>query len=211
MPRMYSPREFAREKAKKLKFLVESIDSYRAGYFVSLQEIKKTIGDLDLENHIIDWNKVIECLNDIISIPQRDRRFNRIIRFDKVSSRLLKISFIGLVISTILIVMGQNPHITFSALLTTLLLTNISYIMRLYVSMNINKIYRERWDEVTKYDEFLRKIVNVLLARLRGELKKTGIDISRVKIKLYHRDYDGIKVLKEPRKRGGYYTVTLAR
>ncbi len=194
MSRKYSPIEVARGRAKKIKKLIELLDSLRAGRRFNALEAKKLLEELGYEDDM--WGDVGSAVEEIASIPLHHPLFPRLRRYDNIAGQLLTASFAGLVGSAVLMFMNASETLTFYILLATLVMLNISYVLKLYVTSKVKAIYASSRDVLEKHEPLLKKAVNTLIARLRGELKKARIEPSQVRLKLYHDDYTGIRVVK---------------
>ncbi len=198
MSRKYSPVEVARSRAKKIKKLIELLDSLRARRRFNGLEAKKILEDLGYEDE--PWSDVVKAVEEIASVPLNSPLFPRLRRYDSVASQLLTASFAGLVGASVLMFIGASEALTFYILLATLVMLNISYVLKLYVTAKVKAIYAGAGDVLEKHEALLQKAVNILVARLRGEARKAGIEPGEVKLKLYYDDYTGIRVVE--RKKG---------
>ncbi len=204
MSRRFSPIDAARDRAKKLKKLVEILDSLRARRRFNGLEAKKLLDELGYEDE--PWSSVREAVDEIASVPLNHPLFPKLKRYDSIAGQLLTASFAGLIASAVMMFLNINETLTFYVLLATLAMLNVSYILKLYVTAKVKSIYAESSEVFEKHGQLFYRAVNILLARLRGELKKARIEPSEVRLKLYMDDYTGIKVLK---RKKDYVEATL--
>lgn len=187
-----SPAEMARDRAKKIKRAIELLDSLRARRTFNATEVLKIFTELGYEGEI--WEKTKDIVYDVAVLPTKHESYPKLKTYDSVASKLLLFSFIGLIVSTAMTFMNYEPYLTFIVITITLITVNISYILKLYISSKLRRIYSQA--DIERYDEDLKKAINTLIARLRGELKKAKIPLESVELKLYFSDYNGIKILK---------------
>jgi len=195
-----TPREKSRRKAKIIKELIEELDAIRAFRLFNTSRALRYISELRLEGDL--WREVQIVLKTIALWPTQDKSFPRIKRADSIADILFMASFAGMIGSLILMLLNLELFLAYIFLLSTLVLMNLSYILKFYVSVKIRNIYLSRRSELEGYDGLLKKAVDNLLFRLRGELKKAGIGLSEVDFKLYNGDYAGLVVEEE--KKGVY-------
>ena len=191
MSKSYSPIEVAKNRAKKIKRAIEILDSFRAKKIFNATEVLKIFTELGYEGEI--WDKVKDIVYNVAVYPTKHEIYPKLKSYDSMASKLLIISFIGLIASTVLTFLGKEPVLTFLILMLTLIMVNVAYLMKLYVSSKLRKIYSQV--DIDEYSEDLKKAINLLMARLRGEVKKAKIPLEDIKIKLYFDDYTGIKVV----------------
>lgn len=204
MSRKYSPLDVARNRAKKLKKLIEILDSLRARKRFNGLEAKKLLEDLGYEDE--PWSSVRDAVDEIASVPLNHPLFPKLRRYDGIASQLLTASFAGLVASAVLMFLNMSETLTFYILLATLAMLNVSYVLKLYVTAKVKSIYAESGEVFEKHEQLFYRAINTLIARLRGELKKARIEPSEVRLKLYNDDYTGIRILK---RKKGYVEATL--
>lgn len=137
-------------------------------------------------------------------MPTQDKSYSKIRRIDSLSDTLFIVSFASMIGALVLLLLNFEPIISYLVLLLTLIVLNVSYLMKFYVSMRLRNIYLSRRQEIEAYNELFRKAVDNLVSRLRGEIKKAGIEISEVEFKLYSADYTGLVVVEE---KGGMYKL----
>lgn len=180
-----------------LKQLIEDIDSIRALRLFNTSQALKSMSELGLEGGT--WESLREALRKIALMPTQDPRFPKLRKVDRVSDALFVVSFAVMTSALLFLLLGYGPVLSYSALLISLITLNISYLMKFYVSMGLRSIYLSRLEEIRGMDGLFKKAADALIARLRGELKKAGIDSRQVALTLYNSDYAGIVVLKEKR------------
>ncbi len=202
MSRVVSPAEIAKNRAKKIKRAIELLDSLRARQIYNATEVLKIFTELGYEGEI--WEKTKDIVYDIAVLPTKHEDYPKLKSYDNIASKLLLFSFIGLIVSTVMTFMNYEPYLTFIIITITLITVNISYLLKLYISSKLRRIYSQA--DIEKYDEDFKKAINLLIARLRGELKKAKIPVENVELKLYFDDYTGIKILRTKKK---LYFVTL--
>lgn len=195
-----SPRERSRKRAKLMKELVEELDAIRALKLFNTSRSLRYIYDLKLEGEL--WKNVTEVLKKISLIPTQAENFSKIKRIDTLADIIFMGSFAGMVGALVLLLLNLEPILSYFILLFTLIILNISYIMKFYVSVKLRSIYLSRSEELKTYNELFRKAVDNIVSRLRGELKKAGLDPREVEFKLYHGDYTGLIIIEE--KKGVY-------
>ena len=189
-----SPREKARRRAKQLKRLVEDLDAVRAMRLFNVTDTLRLIRVLGLEDEV--WQKVSEALTNISTILIKHPRFPRIKKVDSFSTYLFVFSFIASLVSLVLLLLNIELFLAYIVLLISLVILNISYLTKLYVSVSVHRVYLENSKEIEKYSELFKKAVENGLAKLRGELRKAGIEPTGIEFKLYYNDYSPLVEVK---------------
>lgn len=189
-----APREKARRKAKQLKRLVEELDAIRAMRLFNTSEAARLVKVLGLEDKM--WEDVVNALSEISLVLVKHPNFNKIKRVDGFSTYLFATSFVASLITLVLLLLNFQPPLAYVTLLVSLILLNVSYLAKLYVSISIHRVYLENRKEIEKHSSLLKKAVESSLAKLRGELRKAGINPLEVEFKLYHSDYPQLSEVK---------------
>jgi len=195
-----TPRERARRRAKLLKEVIEDLDAIRALRLFNPSRALRNLSELGLEGDL--WKELREALTRIALIPSRDKSYPRIKRVDSISDAMFIAFFASMVTALILVLLNYEPLISYFALLLSLIALNISYLLKFYVSLKLRSIYLSNSSIVKAHGELLKRATDSLISRLRGELKKAGIDTRQVKFNLYNSDYSGLIVIEA--KRGVY-------
>lgn len=200
----------ARRRISALVGLIEGLDSVRVGIHSDLRKLRRLSSEVDDLSSVIDWSRIFQCSEYILRIPEKSPRYAKLRRLEKLSSHLLLASFAGLIVSILLTYIISGLQVSFYSLFVVLVLTNIAYVLRFYVSNSIGKIYTERIKELEEYGKPIREAINKLIARLRAELKRIGHNPRGFKLRLKLIDYRGIEVVKKPSLLRGEYIVVLA-
>ncbi|PLJ78311.1 hypothetical protein [Infirmifilum sp. SLHALR2] len=195
-----TPRERARKRAKLLKEVIEDLDAIRALRLFNPSRALRNLSELGLEGDL--WKELCEALTRIALIPSRDKSYPRLKRIDSISDAMFIASFASMVGALILVLLNYEPLVSYFALLLSLIALNISYLLKFYVSVKLRGIYLSNSSTVKAHGELLKRATDSLISRLRGELKKAGIDARQVKFNLYNSDYSGLVVVEA--KRGVY-------
>ncbi|UNQ72848.1 hypothetical protein [Infirmifilum sp. NZ] len=195
-----TPRERARRRAKLLKEVIEDLDAIRALRLFNPSRALRNLSELGLEGDL--WKELREALTRIALIPSRDKSYPRLKRIDSISDAMFIASFASMVGALILVLLNYEPLISYFALLLSLIALNISYLLKFYVSVKLRGIYLSNSSIVKAHGELLKRATDSLISRLRGELKKAGVDARQVKFNLYNSDYSGLVVVEA--KRGVY-------
>lgn len=197
-----SPREKSRKKAKIMKELITELDAIRSLKLFNTSHALRYLSELKLEGEL--WKEVTQALKKIALMPTEDKSFPKIRRIDSISDILFMVSFAGMIGALVLLLLNLEPVVSYLVLLLTLIVLNISYFMKFYVSMRLRNIYLSRSQEIEAYNDLLRKAIDNLVSRLRGEIKKAGIEAKEVEFKLHNGDYTGLVVVE---KKGGVYKL----
>jgi len=195
-----TPRERARRRAKLLKEVIEDLDAIRALRLFNPSRALRNLSELGLEGDL--WKELRDALTRIALIPSRDKSYPRLKRVDSISDAMFIASFASMVGALILVLLNYEPLVSYFALLLSLIALNISYLLKFYVSVKLRGIYLSNSSIVKAHGELLKRATDSLISRLRGELKKAGIDARQVKFNLYNSDYSGLIVIEA--KRGVY-------
>ncbi|MEM4790369.1 MAG: hypothetical protein QXQ60_00040 [Thermofilum sp.] len=199
-----SPRERALKRAKLMKRLVEQLDAVRALKLFNTADALRAMSELSLSGD--PWSELRSALTEIAKIPQREPFFAKIRRFDKVSNTLLWISLAFSISSLLMLsILHLEGSLAVLLMIAALVLLNIAYTLKLYVLTKLRWIYASRSSEIRGKDDLFRRSADQLLARMRGELRKAGVDPSTVTFKLYFDDYSQLRVVGKGR---GFYRLT---
>lgn len=199
-----SPRERALKRARQIKRLVEHLDAVRALKLFSTAEAVKTLNELELRGD--PWSELVSVLLEVARIPQREPVFTRIKRLDKLSNIILLVSLaLSLGSLLMLTVIPLNGFVAVILMVSALFLLNAAYVLKLYVVSKLRWIYARHSDVIQGRDALFRRAIDQLLARMRGELRKAGVDPSSISFKLYFNDYSQLRVLGKGRS---FYRLT---
>jgi len=191
-------------------FLVESLDKCRLGKLEDPAKLEKIVRKLKLRSNI-RWKNIKKALNDIAGIPRRDPSFKRLNLMTKISEILLLISIFFPLLFYIFLIFNQYYFInSYYFLIPAVIIINISYILRWYTATKITDIYRKNIDKLIRRGDVLKSEINKLILILKSRVKKKGISLHNIKMKLYNTDYDNIIVIKKPGKFSSKYTVSLS-
>ncbi len=199
-------------RIRAFKFLIEALDSARIGDAKNIEKIDLVIQDLNLKKTTtLDWENVLNEVKYISEIPKRDKAYSLILKLNKIISFLTILSFLGLIVMALAFYTIKNFLIYNLSIIITLISVNLIYIIRFYISMKINKVYLSHIDELEIHGKILRDAVNILLPRLRSELKKNKISLDDFVLELKLTDYQWIKIKKKPSFLRSGYKVTFSK
>ena len=199
-----TPRERSLKRAKLMKRLAEDLDAVRAQRLFNTAGALRALSELGLSDGL--WSELRQLLVEIARIPQREPIFPRVRRFDSISNSLLWASLaLSLTSLLSLALLRGSEVLVFIFMVSALVLLNVAYALKLYVLAKLRWIYSKHIDEIRSRDDLLRRAVDQLLARMRGELRKAGVEPSSVTFKMYSGDYSQLRVVK--RGRGGMYVL----
>ncbi len=195
-----APRERARKRAKLIKETIEDLDAIRALKLFNPSRALRNLRELKLEGEL--WRELGEALTEIALIPSRDKTFPRLKKIDSISDKLFIASFGLMVGSLILLIFNYEALVSYLVLLFSLVVLNISYLLKFYVGVKLRSIYVSNIGVVKAYGELMKRAIDSLVPRLRGELKKAGMDTGQLRLTLFHGDYTGLVIVEE--KKGVY-------
>ena len=199
-----SPREQALRRAKTLKRLAEELDAVRALKLFDTTSALRALDELELRGDT--WDQLRVFLRFVASIPSKEPYFPRVRRVDRVSNYLLFASFAASLASLIMVAVLHNGVVSYLMIIAALLLLNVAYILKLYVFAKLRSAYASRLDEIKDGEALLKKAVDHVLAKMRGELRKAGATPSSVTLVMYFSDYSQVRVVG---KRRGRYKLAL--
>ena len=208
---MSRAQEEVKRRVKLFAFLIKALDGFRVGFYTDISRIREALVELGLPNKPVDWNEVLAAIEDIAKIPSRDPSYERLIRLERAATWLFGVSLIVLVSSLVLMFGLSNIYLSFIATMIAFALTNVGYFLKIYVSYRTSQIYSRNYSLLEKRGAVLKRAIELLLSRLRGELRKLGISPSEYRINLYNSDYRGIYVIKKPSFIRSRYVVSLAK
>lgn len=203
------------DKVKALKGLIEALDGYRVGRYTNLQRVERTIVELNLKLPY-DWEEVKKDINDILALPRTSPMFERLERYDRLAARLTRLNLIFLLLAlSAYLARYWIPYwllnvAALTLILAALIIVNMAYYLRIYVSMKIDAIYVEKLPELEKKGERLKAVINFLIRLLRRELVARKYNLETFTLKLWVPDYSGIKIVKKPGRLSSRYVVRLA-
>lgn len=203
------------DKVRALKGLIEALDGYRVGRYTNLEKVERAIVELNLKLPY-DWEEVKKDIHDILSLPRTSPIFQKLERYDRLATRLTRLNLLLLLLALAAYLARfwiAQRLLDFAALtliLTALIIMNVAYYLRVYVSMKIDAIYVEKLPELEKKGERLRAVINYLIRLLRRELVARKYSLEAFTLKLWVPDYSGIKIIKKPGKLSSRYVVRLA-
>lgn len=174
-----------------MKRIVEDLDAIRALRLFNTSDTIRLISRAGLEDEL--WEKTKSSLREIALILVNHPDFRKIERADRISTYMFVASFAASLTALILMLLNVNIVLSYLVLLASLIILNASYIGKLYVGVSVRRVYMERRSDVEKHGELLKKAAENALSKLRGELRKAGMDPSQVTFKLYFNDYSPLK------------------
>ncbi len=199
-PVSQSPRELALRRAKTLKRLAEELDAVRALKLFDARGALRALDELELRGEV--WDELRAFLRLVASIPTKEPYFPKVRKVDRVSNYLLLASFVASLASLILLAMPHSGVLSYLMIIAALLLLNAAYILKLYVFARLRSAYASHLDEIKGGEALLRRAVDQVLAKMRGELRKAGASPSSVTLDMYFSDYSQVRVVEK--KRGRY-------
>lgn len=203
------------DKVKALKVLIEALDGYRVGRYTSLEKVERIIAELNLKlPH--DWGEIKKDIHAVLTLPRTSPAYQRLEKLDRLAARLTRLNLALLLLAlAAYLTRFWLAHWLLDAaalalILAALVIVNVAYSLRVYVSMKIDVIYAEKLQELEKRGEKLRALVNYLIRLLRRELVARKYNLETFTLKLWVHDYSGIKVVKKPTRFSSRYVVRLA-
>lgn len=194
-----------REIIEKLAFLIEATDSYRVGRNTDLRKVDNAMNELS-SLPILDastkkkYRKVVES---VINLPRKNRRAFMWAQLYVIFRFLVRVSFIGFLLS-IGLIFYRNPLSGYLLLSSTALLY-VALIGRWYSLLKLLDFYEAEMKNQPGKDEFLKEFAQKLIEELRSKLREQGVKPTKVRLHLFRRDYSGIRVLKKPGWLRDYY------
>jgi len=206
-----SRRERIRRRAKKIKSLIEMLDNVRAGFYSDLDKIEDLFKELKLKDAPYRPSSVLKSAKAILQLPQKSPEYPRLKKLGRVATYLLFIGLAGLVIATFVLILNLSYYIYLAIITAVLVIVNISYFTKVYISQKIVKIYTEHESEFERHGEIIKTMIEYLLLKYRDEVRKLGLDPRHVNLKLRYSDYKGLSVKGKPGFFSAKYTLTYSR
>jgi len=198
-----TPRERSLKRARLMKRLVEDLDAVRAHRLFNTSGALRALSELGLSEGV--WLELREFLVEVAKIPQREPIFPRVKKFNSAADAILWASLALSLTSLVLLAIHASAAVVV-LMISALVLLNVAYALKLYVLAKLRWIYSKHINEISGRDDLLRRAIDQLLARMRGELRKAGVEPSSVSFKLYHDDYSQLRTVR--RSRGGVHLST---
>ncbi len=209
MPR--GPKERILKRIEDLQFLIESLDALRVGLYADIGKVEKTLTELKLKDLPVSSKRVVAEARAILEIPKRSPEYKRLEKLNSIANPLLIVGLVGLVIASIVLVLNLDYTIYLCIMFFVLASVNIAYIIKVYISQRISRIYMKHADELELRGGVLKKAIEHLIVRLRDEIRKLGIDPTTYKLSLRNPDYRGLRVVKKPGLFRSRYVLSFER
>lgn len=198
-PRFGRKREV--DKLSDLYYLAVQLDSIRAFRRVGTEKIESAFQRI---NSTGVWRKIKSDVEEIVYLPNTIPGLLRLTKIVMTLKTLFPTCFIFIILA-LLIRFGVIP-IPAPALSYVLIFFAI-FVMFSFVALDfiirrrIAKYEEEHPAMQSKEKEHIRDIVQELIKELLKEIRSRGEDPGRYKMRLFHKDYRGIRIIKEYRER----------
>lgn len=201
-------------RARKIKEVIEALDGYRVGRYTSLDKVERLIHELGLKLPY-NWDDVKKDVEAILALPRTAPEYKRVEKMDRRVSLLTKLNLVLLLGAAILYALRawHSSYVMDVAVLVlvvaSLVIANIAYYIRAYITVKIGALYAERLPELEKLGYRIKAVVEYLLRQLRRELRIAGVDPRGYRLKLWLPDYSGVKVVKKPSRFSSKFEVVV--
>ena len=198
------------ERVRKIRFVIESLDRCRVGERCNLAKVGRAFRELKLKDAPHSWEEAEEAVRRIWEIPTKAPIYGRLERFDRLAGKLAVVGLV-LVLASVAVLFTELPLIVYIALLLSSgVLINAAYFLRIYVQHKIIGIYSEREDELERLGRPLKETIDYLLVKAKGEVRKLRAQPGEFRLRLRFADYENIRVIKRPSALRGSYLVSLS-
>lgn len=196
------------ERARKLRRLIEALDGYRVGRYTDVGGVEELVEELGLSLPY-NWSEVRRDIEEILSIPRKAPGHRRLKRLEALSSSLSKAN-LAIIGAAVLSYLAGNPYAFVALAVSSLVVLNMAYFLKAYVSFKVSEAYSSRLDELEALGARIKETVEFLLRQLRRELRSMGYRLEEYRLKLWVPDYAGIQIVKKPSMLSSRYVVRLA-
>ncbi|RLE65904.1 MAG: hypothetical protein DRJ38_02960 [Thermoprotei archaeon] len=178
--------------------LIKGLDSFRAGApRKSISKLEEMYTSLKLRNPPYKWKELAQDLKSILDIPKSHPGYKKLVNIHQVAS-FLSYASIGTLILSLYFAFREEIISFLYAFAATFIVTNISFILRIYEAHILSQIFKEKSDILEEKGRKIKEMINYLLVLLRRELRKIRRHQRGIELNLYQVDYDNIQVVKKP-------------
>lgn len=203
------------ERARRLRELVEALDSYRVARVTDPRRVERLLTELEVRLPI-GREELSKLLQSVIALPRNVSAYRRAERALRWAALIAKTNLAVLALALTLYVLSllyEDAKLFMNSLLMILasfILINFSFLLRAYASTKLEAAYAEKLPELERLGGRIKVVVEYLLRQLKRELKARGYSLESFRLKLWLSDYAGIVVVEKPSKLSSRYKVRLA-
>ena len=189
-------------RLKNVCHLLTQLDSLRAFKRVNLTPIEESFHEI---NRTKLWEEIQPDLEKIVYFPQTLPLAFRLMQVGAVLRRLFPICFFSVVLVILdkagIIRLPASPIAALLFLFAPIVILIGFVCVDLFIKRIIIKYERTHPRMQSKQKERIRKIIQTLTEDLREEIRNLGKNPAQVQMELYFDDYEGIKIVRELRRR----------
>jgi len=189
------------DRVSDLRYLILQLDGIRAFRRVGTEGIENSFKRI---NSIGVWRKIKPDVEEIVYLPNAISGLPRLMKIVATLRRLFSTCII-LIILALLIRFGFAPMLTpiiYYALLVFPTLIIIAFALVDFTIRRRVAKYEEKHPTMQSGEkEHIKAVVQELIMKLLKEIKSRGENPSSYKMKLFYKDYKGIRIIKERREK----------
>ncbi len=189
------------DKLSDLYYLAVQLDNIRAFRRVGTEKIESAFQRI---NSTGVWRKIKSDVEEIVYLPNTIPGVPRLTKIVMTLKTLFPTCFIFIILA-LLIGIGFIPihaPIIFFALLTFPVFVIIAFVLIDFtIRRRIVKYEEEHPAMQSREKEHIKAVIQELIMELLREIRSGGEDPDNYKMKLFYKDYERIKIIKERKER----------
>ncbi|MBC7090844.1 MAG: hypothetical protein H5T50_02900 [Nitrososphaeria archaeon] len=192
-----------------LLFLAEAFDGYTTGRNVDLKKVKIKIDEAkDIIKHKIDkteQRRIFEVADYIINLPVKDSNAHFYAKIFLITKLLLRV-FIFIFMFLILYIFSFG-YLDLNILVILGWSTVVIIFFRWFSLTKVLEFYERELKSHKSKTKFLKDMTQRIIYLISENKEKWGLKSKNIKLHLYNKDYERIRVIKRPSLLREYYLV----
>jgi hypothetical protein len=193
------------ENASTLIRTIFTLDAMRIGIFApELRHLHNSLREThSLSTGGVSWSALRRDINDLLSFPEKSEKITRYVRALPILNLLLLTCFAAIAGFAALDLYVLRRYPLYLVILPGLVVMCGVSTLRWYFEESIRSFFEKNRPKEDK----IKRINNLLIARLIVELRNGNYPPEECTFALYHADYQNIMIKSKPKIYRGYYNV----
>lgn len=189
------------DKLSDLYYLTVQLDNIRAFRRVGTEKIESAFQRI---NSTGVWRKIKSDVEEIVYLPNTIPGLLRLTKIVMILKMLFPTSLLFLVLAFLIrigIIPINAPALPYVLIFFAIFVMFSFIALDFIIRRRIAKYEEEHPTMQSKEKEHIRDVVQELIKELLKEIRSRGEDPDRYKMRLFYKDYRGIRIIKEYRER----------